>query len=454
MFFQIVIGLIGLGIIIFIHESGHFIAAKINGIEVEVFSLGFGRKILGFKRGNTQYQISLIPFGGYCKLKGDEVLKNAAKTELTEIPEEEGSFFSASPLKRIVVAFAGPLANFVFAVVILSVIWWVGFSVYSSSNKIILASDYFGYASNKIPPATKAGLKTGDVIISVDGRKIRNFQDLVEVVSTNPGKKLDFVVKRDGKVLTIPVMPELDKNTGSGRIGVYSWINPVVEKVLPGKGASLAGIRAGDIIVGVNGRRVENTLDIFKALKDKPGKVVLRVKRGTSVITIPVVVTYDESGNPDLGIYFKERMYREGGKGIVYGFKRGVEETIDTMGMTLKGIVMLFRGINIHNTVAGPLRISYYLGEVTKSGFELSLRAGIISFVRLLSLLSIVLVIMNLLPLPALDGGQILLFVIEIVRRKRVSPKLIYRVQVIGFSFIIIVAVMITFSDILFFIGK
>ncbi len=454
MFFQIVIGLIGLGIIIFIHESGHFLAAKMNGIEVEVFSLGFGRKLLGFKRGNTLYQISLIPFGGYCKLKGDEILKTASKTDLVEVPDEKGSFFSASPLRRIVVAFAGPLANFVFAIVILSLVWWVGFNVYSSSNRIILASDYFDYQKGEFPPATRAGLKTGDVILSVNGKKIRNFQDLVEVVSANPGEKLIFTVNRHGRLLTIPITPKLDKDTGSGRIGVYSWIDPVVGKVIPGKSAALAGIRAGDVIIGINDSVVKNTLDIFKVLKDKPQKIILKIKRGDSILTLPVVVSYDEAGNPDLGMFFKEQMYKEGGRGIIYGLKRGTEETFATIGMTLKGIVMLFRGINIHNTVAGPLRISYYLGEVAKSGFELSLKAGVISFVRLLSLLSIVLVIMNLLPLPALDGGQILLFIIEIIRRKRVSPKLIYRVQVIGFSFIIIVAVMITFSDILFFIGK
>ncbi len=453
MIFQIIIGLVGLGIIIFVHESGHFIAAKLNGIEVEVFSLGFGRRLIGFKKGRTQYQISLIPFGGYCKLKGDEILKSAVHSDEDMIPYEEGSFFSASPFRRIIVALAGPLSNFLFAFILLSVVWWAGFNIYSSSNRIVLASDYINYGEN-LPPATKAGLKTGDVIVAVNGRKIRNFQDLVEVVSTNPEKKLLFKIVRNGHELIIPITPMLDKSTGSGKIGVYSWIPPVIDHVEAGKSAAISGIMAGDIIVAIDGKPVNNTLDIFTLLNKNPSKVNVTLRRNESILTLPLIVGYDKAGNPDLGIYFKQEVYREGGRGLIYGLRMGMDEAFKTLGMTLKGITMLFRGIDLKNTVAGPLRITYYLGEVTSASLKLSARAGIISFVRLLSLLSLVLVIMNLLPLPALDGGQIILFIIEIIRKKRINPKMIYRVQVLGFSFIIVLAVVITFSDILFFIGE
>jgi len=454
MILTILLGLFGLGIIIIVHEFGHFIAANLSGIEVETFSVGFGKKVFGFKKKKTLYQVSLIPFGGYCKLKGDDMLRLAVQEDLTQIPDEQGSFFTVPPLKRVAVAVAGPLANLIFAFLVLTIVWWSGFYIYSSPNKIVLASDYSLDTFKSEPPATKAGLKTGDIIMGVNGNVVRNFQDLLEMISVNAGEKLSLSVKRSSKIIHIFLTPALDVNTGAGRIGVYSWIDPVVWKVDKNSPAQIAGLKPGDIITVVDDSTVNNVLDISRVLQEKPSMINITVLRKNTKINTTLIPFYDEKGIPKLGISFKEAKYRLGGLGFIDGVKKGYKETIGTIGMTLKGIALLFRGINMHNAVAGPLRIGYYIGNATSSGFSLGLRTGIISFSRLLALLSIVLFIMNLLPLPAFDGGQTVLFLTEFITGRRVGPKLIYRIQVFGFSLMILLAIIITFSDVLFFMGK
>ena len=454
MIFTILLGLFGLGVIIFIHEFGHFIAAKLNGIEVEIFSIGFGKKLFGFKHNKTLYQISVIPFGGYCKLKGDDMLRIAIQDDLTKIPDEEGSFFSVHPLRRVAVAVAGPVANLVFAFIVLTVVWWSGFTIYSSSNKIVLATDYSINKFLSEPPATKAGLQTGDIITGINGRKVRNFQDLLEIVSENPGKNLIMTIKRNEKRINLKVVPELDTNTGAGRIGVYAWIKPEIWKISKNSAAWIAGLKPGDIITYADKTRVKNVLDISRVLKKKPSKIVVKVLRNGNSFTATLLPFYNEKGIPELGITFKEERYKLGGVGFVNGIKRGYRQTINTIEMTFKGISLMFKGINMHNAVAGPLRIGYYIGKSTSNGFAVGIKTGIVSFSRLLALLSIVLFIMNLLPLPAFDGGQTILFLIEYITGKKVGPKLIYRIQVFGFSLMILLAVVITFSDVLFFMGK
>ncbi len=135
-------------------------------------------------------------------------------------------------------------------------------------------------------------------------------------------------------------------------------------------------------------------------------------------------------------------------------FVHSLEETGNTIGLTLKGFGLLFRGIQLRNAVAGPLRITYYIGSAATSGLQMGLGAGVVAFFRLLSFLSVVLFLMNLLPIPAMDGGQVVLFVVEVARGKPVRSQLIWRLQLIGFSLLILLSLIVTFSDILFFVGR
>ncbi len=454
MLLTILFGVIGFGIMVFVHELGHFLAAKAAGIHVEVFSLGWGRKLLGFTRGGTSYQISWIPVGGYCKMRGEEQMRHPDRAGDDDRPPEKGSFFAASPLQRILVAASGPLANLLFAVVVLTVIWWVGFNVYSDGNRIILASDYAADAKTASSPAARAGLQSGDRIVAIDGRPVEKFQDILERISVASGERLTLTVQRGGRSFAVELVPELDLQTGAGRIGVYAWRDALIDSVRPGGPASLAGLQAGDRIVAVGGRPVHNTVDLYQALATRPGRTEVAYERGGERQQIPLVVSYTEGGEPDLGISFKSEVFRSPPLALPGALEHGVQETWRTLAFTVKGIGLLFRGVNLQNAVAGPLRITYFVGTVATSGFSLGIGEGLVSFFRFLCLLSGVLFLMNLLPIPALDGGQILIFLIELARGRRVSPRLISRIQVASFSVLMILAVFITFSDILFFLGR
>jgi regulator of sigma E protease len=432
---------------VFVHELGHFIAAKRVGIGVETFSLGWGKKIVGFDYKGTNYRISMLPFGGYCKLKGEDPYS-------AQEQREDGTFFAAPPWKRIVVSAAGPLANVVFAVMVLTFIWWIGFDVHTDGNRIILASDYTMDSFADPPPATRAGLKTGDRIVAIDGQPVNHFQDLLETVATAPNQEIVLTIEREGRALQTSLVPELDLDTGAGRIGVYAWRDPIVDQVREGGTALLAGLQPGDRIVAAGGRSVRHTMDLYQQLQDRPQTLLIRYRRNGTERETPLVLDYDEEGMANLGFNFAVGVYPSQRVGLIGALRKGAEESWDTFFITLRGIGLLFRGVNVMNAVAGPLRITYYVGSVATSGFSFGFAEGLVSYFRFLCLLSIVLFLINLLPIPGLDGGQILVFTLEAVRRKPLQPKVIARIQMISFSFIVLLAVFATFSDILFFMGR
>jgi regulator of sigma E protease len=470
MILTILLGLIGLGLMVFVHELGHFVAAKLNGVAVEVFSLGWGPRMIGFTRGGTTYQVSWFPIGGYCKMRGELVPGIAggggaaaagAAVEVPSVPQEkkgDGSFLTAAPWRRIVIAAFGPLFNLLFALAIFTMIWWIGFVIYSSDNRVVLATDYTLDSFVKTPPASLAGLKTGDRVIAIDGAPVEKFQDILEKVSVAPGRKFAFTVTRmvngSAQTVSLSMAPELDKNTGAGRIGIYSWVDPVVDTVEQGSAGAIAGLRKGDRIVSANDRKISNTMDLYQELAGKPQKIALTYERAGATEQVPLVLMYDEKGAPNLGIGFAALTYRSPHMGFGAAVRQSVDETWSTAVLTVKGIGLLFQGIKVRNAVAGPLRITYYIGTAATSGFHLGFAVGVVSFFRFLAFLSCVLFLMNLLPIPAMDGGQIILFIVEIIRGKPVRSRLIWRIQLIGFSLLILISVFVTFSDILFFMGR
>jgi regulator of sigma E protease len=453
MILTILFGVLGFGIMVFVHEFGHFLAAKRLGIEVEAFSLGWGKRLVGFKYKGTDYRISMIPFGGYCKMKGELPL-GGTRAEASTWTPEPGSFFAAPAWKRIVVAVAGPLANVLFAVLVLTAIWWIGFRVYSDDNRIVLATDYSLDSFATPPPATLAGLASGDRVLSIDGRPIRNFQELLETVASSPEAELRFAVDRQGARREFLLRPEMDRSSGSGRIGVYSWRDLEVSQVAPGGAAALAGLAPADRIVSAAGAPVRHLIDLMQHLAGRPERVELGVRRGAQELSLPLVLRYSERGEMQLGLSFRLNSYRSPRVGPVGALRHGLAETWDTVELTVKGIGILFRGIAVRSAVAGPLRIIQVTGEAATSGFSLSFGQGLYYYFKILCLLSIVLFLMNLLPIPALDGGQVLVSVLEILRRRPANPRLIARIQAISFSVLLVLAVAVTANDILGFLGR
>lgn len=454
------LGLLGLSFVVVIHEFGHFLAARALGVEVEVFSIGWGPKLLGFRKKKTEWRLSAFPLGGFCKMKGEEDFKIALEKKLPTIPTEKGSFYGAQPWRRILILLAGPLANIILAVILFSIVSLAGITIQTAPNRIILASEIqasSGTSASAAPlesPANMAGLKTGDVISAVDGSAIRDYSDLQEAIGLNPGKKLLLSVERDGFRRTIPITPRLDKDSGQGLIGIFSWIDPKVDAVDPTGSAAIAGIRAGDIITEIEGRPIKNTVGILAALDSKPERVSISLLRGGQPFTVKAIVSYDADGQSNLGLSFESITRTDKATSLFDAIVHGWEETGATFAMSAKGIGLLFSGVNVLKAVSGPARITYMVGNTAKQSIEASGFAGIPTILSFLAFLSVSLFLMNLLPIPALDGGQILLSITEAIQRKPLRTKTIYRFQFVGAAMIMALFFLATFSDLLFFAGK
>lgn len=449
----IAFGAIGLGVMILVHEAGHFLAARAAGVHVEIFSIGWGRRLVGVQRGGTWYQLSWFPFGGYCKMRGDEVLRGAAGEDWSQAATEPGAFFAASPWRRIAIVAAGPLANAVFAVVVLTAVAWFGFTVRSPDNRIVVPDD-------RDSPAISAGLLTGDRIVAVNRRPVRSFQDIIREVSPAPERELRITVERGGRMLLAAVTPALDPESETGRIGVYAWIDPVVGEVDGGAGSAGAGagvdasrLAAGDRIVAAGGTAVAHTVDLYEALRRSGDPVELTVDRNGRQVTVRQPLA-EQAGAVELAgarLQIPVMRYREADPAQALG--AALREVGRTVRVTVQGIGRVLRG-RVGDSVAGPLRLTYYMGAVATGGLQIGLAAGVTDFLRFLSVISVVLFLMNLLPIPALDGGHIVLYGLEVILGRRVKPSLVYRIQTIGVSVLILVAISVTLSDILFLTGQ
>lgn len=447
MIFKILLGFLGLGLVVFVHELGHFLAARLMGISVEAFSIGWGKPILKKKIGNVEYRLGLFPLGGYCKMKGENEFEEAYRNNREGINAEKGSYFAVSPYRRIVTCVAGPLFNILFAVLVLSVIWGIGFEVNTLGNRIVLASEITGSGFN---PADEAGLKTGDFIISIAGVKTETYNEIQEIIALHPGETLPITVKRDGVNLELSVKPVMEKSSGSGKIGVYFWTDPLIEKITPGSPAEIAGLKSGDKILKVNRTNLPYTMALFKIMEDKPQVLDIEFSRNGQTSSAALIPIYNESGTKDLGIAWEAIRYRTPRLSPPLALARGAVETWKTFTVSLKSFSLLFKGIDLTKAVSGPVRITYMVGDIAAEGFSQSFGAGLSSMASFLSLISIALCIMNLLPLPVLDGGMIILFLAEGIRRKPLNPRFISAFQTVGVVIIAGLMIFAVFGDILY----
>jgi len=273
----VLLGLLGLSIVVIVHEFGHFVIARSVGVDVEAFSVGWGPPLFKHRGRKTEWRIGVLPIGGYCKLKGEDGFRAALEQKLDFIPAEQGSFYSAHPMKRIAVAIAGPAFNILFAVLVFVIVMAIGITIQTAPNRIVLASETGALMKGDEPnPADIAGLRTGDVITAIDGKTIRDYSDLQEVIASNPGKVLSVEVLRDGVVQSLVLAPRLDPNSGAGVIGVYAWVDPVVASVNDKSPAAIADLRPGDIIIEANGKTIRNTVELMEVLKTRTAPSTLR----------------------------------------------------------------------------------------------------------------------------------------------------------------------------------
>lgn len=453
----ILLGLIGLGLVVLVHELGHFVAARAMGVEVETFSIGWGPRIAGFKKCGTEWRFSVFPIGGYCKMKGEESFRQALENKAPELPRETGSFYGASPLRRIVIALSGPAANVLFALLVFIAVSTIGYSTPTYSNRIVLLSEYdLGSVRLSSYPADRAGLKSGDRIVAADDKPISDFSDLLERITLSANKPIALKIERDGILYYKTVTPMLDKDTGGGLIGVAYWADPIVGEVTAGSAAQIAGIESGDRVISIDGKEVHHAIEAFSLLNSaKPERTKIVIERGGSRRELNVILSWNSQGLSNLGLGFKTETHTvRAAANFGAAVSAGMTETWATFNATLKGLGSLFQGVNLLKALSGPARITYMVGQSAAMGIQRFASGGLAVPLSFLAFLSIGLFIMNLLPIPALDGGQIVMFVVEGARRKSLRPITIYRYQFIGATFILAIFVIATVGDLLFFVAK
>lgn len=347
-------GIVCLGFLVFFHELGHFLAAKLFGVKVESFSLGFGPALLHKTIGSTDYRLSLLPLGGYCGMKGERDFQAALDSSSPRIEAERDSLYGINPLGRALIGFAGPFFNALFAFVAFSTVAMTGYTYYSYTAKIKLADETRPEVHSA---AREAGLKTGDTIVSIGEKPVEDFSDIILEVASNPDKDLHIVVLRDGEKLSYTVHSDFDKSTGSGKIGVTPFSNEAI-------------------------KREAKRYPFFKALVE------------------------------------------------------GIKRTGETVSLTVKSIALLFKGADVQNAISGPVGVAGMLGNTVEDGFGEGFRQGITAILELMAFISISLFIMNLLPIPLLDGALIFFAFIEFVFRRPVNPKIQYYAQYAGLAII------------------
>ncbi len=428
----IVLGIVSIGILIFVHELGHFIAARTNGIRVEVFSIGWGKGIVSFNWKGTKIQVGWIPFGGYCKMAGD-----SPRDSLTGSPEE---FYSSPPYKRILVALGGPVFNYFFAMVLFIVIVMIGYQINTFPNRIVLAREP-DETLGEVTPAEKAGLQDGDVIVAINGKRVNNWDDITEGIVRNALKPITITIQRGSRTLHLVAKPKLDRETGRGLIGIHPWVEPVIGGVTPGGSADRAGIRKGDRILSVDGVGIKNHIDFYNTVEGKAYKDVTVVLERNGSQKRVVMMPQKEDDYVSVGLYFKQITVHTPKYPFFIAVGKGAVKSADAVHDTIRGLLFVISGkIRAKSAVAGPAKLIYISGVIAKEGFSY--------FLQVMSYISIAFFIMNLIPFPALDGSHIVIALYEAVARKKPNIEVIYRIQTFGFIILFAALVLITMNDI------
>jgi regulator of sigma E protease len=386
-----------LGVIIFFHEFGHFITAKLFGIRVFIFSFGFGQRLWGFKWGETDCRVSLVPLGGYVKLEGEGDDRLSEDTSA----RGDGKDFSQRPRwQRFLVYFAGPVMNGVLATLAFAILFMVGYGVDATlTDPAVIGTVAEG------SPAAGAGLQPGDQIVAIDGKPIRNWEDGLVEIALRPEARMRIRYRRAGVESEAVLTSTATGPKKTGDIGTTPIVR--VGEVTAGKPAQRAGIRFDDGILSIGGKPVRRFDEIPQMLASAPpGPVVIRLLRDGSVLEIPVTPE-----GARIGIGFKAVVRKFG---PLQALRHGARETWNFAQQTVTVVRRLLTAqISPKAAVAGPLGIAQASGEAARDGLP--------SMLFLIATLSVSVGILNLFPLAPLDGGHLAIILLEGVLRRDFS---------------------------------
>jgi regulator of sigma E protease len=430
-FFDLIAGAVVLGIMVLLHEWGHFVAAKACGVRVDVFSIGFGPRIWGVKRGDTDYRLSALPLGGYVKMAGD----NPAE-ERSGAPNE---FLSRPRWQRFIIAVAGPAAN----IALTFVLYWGIYAVVGTPTD---KSVYEPPVVAAVPQTMAAsGVKPADRILEVNGVQTSDWKKVFEQISkVNPGEAVSLTVQRNGAPAKILVQAPNEQITADSLVGYLAW-PPAVDYIEPGFPADKAGLKPGDLVASVNGKAIVTWPQLRDLIRTSDGQTLHFVVRrdGKNVpIDIAPRHTMDPNGQMAWVIGADAKMdtvfERES---ILASFKDAGSQTAGltrTIGNVVAG---LFRGRVSVRDLAGPVGIVQLSGQAAKR--------GALTFLPFMAYISLDLGLLNLLPIPILDGGHVLLLLIEGTLRRDLSVAAKERFVQVGLVFLLGVFAFVMYSDIL-----
>jgi regulator of sigma E protease len=420
---------IGLGIMVLVHEWGHFVIARLFGVRVEVFSIGFGPRLFGVKRGPTDYRLSALPLGGYVRMAGD----NPAEERRGD-PDE---FLSKPRWQRVLIALAGPTTNFLLAVVLTAGLFMHGGEQPSYADKPVVAAGVV-----KDSPAQKAGIQAGDHIVSFGGIKDPTWDRVaLELALSSPGHSVPVTIERGNQLTTTSVSTELQPFAVVG----YPAEPVVVGAVTPGSPAEHGGLKEGDVIISANGQHLTAPLQFSEIVKENGGNPMkLEVLRDGQTNMIELQPTWKDPGDGtarwQIGITFRPvtspRRY-SAPQAVVKATQFHIvlsEKLVYLVGGLFSGKVKL-------NQVQGPLGIVQESSRAAKRGYG--------DLISLMALVSLNLAILNLLPIPILDGGHILMLGVEGLLRRDLSLKIKERFVTVGMVFLLLVFLIVMYNDVL-----
>ena len=420
--------LVLIGIMIVIHELGHYVVARCCDVHIEAFSIGFGPKLFHWQRGETEFRICCLPVGGYVRMAGEQP---------TDSPDPRG--FNVKPRwQRLLIVLAGPAMNVVLAFALLAGLFMLHYPKLAGATQAATV----GYVKPG-SPAARAGLQEGDVLVQLEDKQDPTWEDVAlrEVVSAN--RLLPLLVERNGKLLHMAVMPEAEPASGLGSAGWIPQTDVEVGGFIPGMNAERKGLRKGDQFVSIDGEPIRMALKVHEILtrsNGQPAHLVLR--RNTQLLELNFTPVRGElAGQPSwmLGVELAPR--------VVYVKLPFVDAVRESVHQNARGATLIYQFLSAiverrssAKSLSGPIGIAQLSGQAA--------REGAFPFIELMASVSLNLAIFNLLPIPILDGGMILLLLIEILIRRDLSLQIKETVFKLGFVFLVMAVAFVIYNDI------
>ena len=425
---HLVIGLIGIGFVIFLHELGHFLASRAMGIDVEVLSYGFGPRLFSIMGRNTEYRFSMIPFGGYCRMKGSLDLMKALRDEKGSFDTtEKGSYFGSTPLRRIIIYLSGPLMNILLAIIILSISAMIPVERISDPAYAVSIAEY----PELFPDAPEQpGIEKGDRIVSSGSTVFPDWQSVEAFLREHRGEVVEVRVMRDGELVSTTLEPL--RVAGEPSFGITVLIDPVIGRSISDE------FLPGDRIVSADGVPVHSQLDLYSINKES---FTIEIERDGEILERRIenrVLPFAwESGI---------RISRDNVRPLIYGVERSLN--IAASAIKALGALVTFHLSDALSVLTGPVKAAENIGNITVLAFSESAESGIRSLLQLMAVVSISLAAGNLLPIPTFDGGQILICLSELLARRELRPRSYVMLQIIGMILALCIMVMMYSLDI------